>query len=268
MTANNRPQPTSNWPFLLRQLVKRDLQSRYRGSLFGLMWMLGTPLLMLAVYSVVFGVLLKVKWGTELAQSSIPFAVTLYSGLVFHTVLGEILPRSVSLIRAHPNYVKRVVFPVGLLPVMATISAFSQLLIQLGLLFAACLWFGVSPSVHWLGVGLLLAPFLLLCLAFSYLLAAIGLFLPDLGQVMGLFVTILLFFSPIFYPVEQLPDLWQSLLYLNPLTYLVEAARAMLFTHQWLDWYGYALYSAVSLLALLIARLLFTRLQPFFADYL
>lgn len=214
---------------LLWQLVRRDLAARYRGSLLGVVWMLAAPLLMLLVYSFVFGVVFQAKWGVDVHGQAVPFPLLLFSGLILHAVLAEALPRAATLIRAHPNYVRKVVFPVELLPVMATCSAFSLLAIQFALLVAACAVYGIYPAPHWLWLIPLLLPYVLLVLGLCWLVALLGVFLPDLQHIIGLLVTVLLFLSPVFYAVEMLPPPWRPVLYWNPLTLLIENTRAVLF---------------------------------------
>ena len=157
---------------LLWQLVRRDLAVRYRGSLLGLLWPILTPLLMLGVYSFVFGVVFDVKWGVDTQKQAVPFALLLYSGLILHAFMSEVLPPSVSIIRSHPNYIKKVVFPTEFLPLKAVIVALSLFVLQWVLLAAGAAWCGLYPDWHWLWLPLILAPFVLLLIGTAWLLAA------------------------------------------------------------------------------------------------
>lgn len=257
----------SHW-HLLWQLVRRDLAGRYRGSLLGIVWMIATPLLMLLIYSFVFGVVFQAKWGVNVDGYDIPFPILLFSGLILHGFLAEVLQRSVTLIRSHPNYVKKVVFPVQLLPVMVTVGALSLLLIQFGLLTIAATYYGLLPGVYWLWLPALLMPYVLMALGLAWLLAALGVFIPDLQHVVGLAVTVLLFLSPVFYSIDMLPALWQPVLFFNPLTPLIENIRLVLFYHQHPGLHSLIGLWTTGLAMFIIGRWFFNRTKAAFSDVL
>lgn len=217
---------------LLKRLCLRDLAARYRSTRLGMVWALLTPLLMLAVYTLVFGVVFQARWGTQ-SQDTTTFALMLYSGLIVHQFVAEVLSRSVTLVVSHANYVKKVVFPLPLLSMMAVTGTGFNLLIQLGLLLLFCVLAGqpIAPSA--LALPLILVPLALCMLGVSWAVASLGVYLRDLEQVMGFFITLLLFLSPIFYPAEAIPESFRFLIHLNPLTWIIEPLRGALFHGAW-----------------------------------
>lgn len=229
---------------LLWQLFKRDIAARYRGSLLGVLWALLNPLAMLAIYTFVFGVVFKAKWGTTPGgETQAHFAVVLYSGLMLHGLLAEALSRSTTIILHHQNYVKKVVFPLEILPMMVVLSAGFMFVIQWALLFTAMVLLGSTLHATIFYAPLVLVPLLMLCLGIAWAMAALGVYIRDIAHVTGLIVTLLMFLSPIFYPISALPEEFHKYLYLNPLTLIIEQFRAvMIYGHspnlQTLSLYG------------------------------
>ena len=256
---------------LLLQLIRRDVQARYRGSALGLAWSFVIPLLMLGVYTFVFAIVFKARWGGDpvgVEGGTLHFALNLYTGLILHAFLAENLSRAPTLITSNANYVTKVVFPLGILPPMLLGSALFHLAMNLGVLLLAVLLFGPGLSVTWLLIPLLLAPLAMLGLAANYLLASLGVFLRDIGQLMGLAITLLMFLSPVFYPVSALPPALQPWILLNPLTLPVEWLRGLLMDESLPDLTMFFAYLAVSLLALAVTHQWFHRTRRAFADVL
>jgi lipopolysaccharide transport system permease protein len=212
---------------LVRALVAREVLGRYRGSMLGVLWSLLNPILMLTVYTFVFSVVFKARWsgGTE---SRAEFALALFVGLIAFNLFAECVNRAPGLVLANANYVKKVVFPLEILPVVSFGAAMFHALVSL------CVWLlfyvvvtGLPPlTAVWLPVVLL--PLMLFVLGASWALASLGVYLRDVGQVMGLFTTALMFLSPIFYPAAALPDGLRRIFHLNPLTPVIEMARDVL----------------------------------------
>jgi len=211
--------------FLLWRLAMRDVEARYRGSWLGPVWSLLTPLLMLAVYTFVFSVVFKARWGVSAEGGRADFALALFAGLTGFNLFAETVSGAPELIIKYPNFVKRVVFPLEVLPVAQFVSK----LIQAGLSFAVFLLAvlllkGALPwTLLWLPAVLL--PLGLLSLGAAFFLAAVGVFVRDIHHVIGLVVQVLLFMSAVFYPVSALPAAWQRVLYVNPLVPILEDLR-------------------------------------------
>lgn len=209
---------------LIVALTQREVIGRYRGSVMGLLWSFLYPLLMLSVYTFVFSVVFKARWpGGE--GSKTEFALFLFTGLMVFNVFSECLNRAPGLVLNNVNYVKKVVFPLEVLPVVTLLSASFHLMISvLVWLCFYVLCFGAPPLTALL-LPIVLAPLALLTLGLSWMLASLGVYLRDVGQVVGIVTTVLMFMSPIFYAVEALPPAYQSIMRMNPLTTAVEQAR-------------------------------------------
>ena len=252
---------------LLWELVKRDFIGRYKGSMLGVVWSLFNPLLMLAIYTVVFSVAFKARWGTG-EESKVAFAIVLFSGMIIHSFFAECLNRAPGLITSHPNYVKKVVFPLELLPWMALISAFLHFLVSFGVLLVFCLFAGVAIHGGALLIPIVLIPLVLLMLGFSWIFASLGVYLRDLSQVMGMATTVALFMAPIFYPIEALPETYQALLVWNPITLPVIQLRDLLLWGKPLRWDEWAISLLIGASVCQIGYWWFQKSRRGFADVL
>ncbi len=254
---------------LVWQMTKREVVGRYRGSLFGVAWSLFHPLLMLGVYTFIFSGVFKSRWPeAPAADGTTDFAVVLFSGMVIHTLFAECVNRAPGLVLAHPNYVKKVVFPLEVLPFVTLGSAMFHLAASLLVLLAGLLVssLGLQPSA--LLFPLVLAPFLVLTMGVCWLLAATGVYLRDLGHAVGVATTILLFLSPVFYSASSLPDEWAWLIRLNPLTFIIEQSRDVLVWGHAPHWPGLLAYTVASLMVAQLGFGWFQKARRGFADVL
>ncbi|MFT4436967.1 ABC transporter permease [Caballeronia sp. 15715] len=233
---------------LLRDLVKRDFIGRYKGSMLGVVWSLFNPLFMLAIYTFVFSVAFKARWGGHSDESKVAFAIVLFSGIIVHTFFAECLNRSPGLITGHANYVTKVVFPLEMLPWMALLSAFLHFLVSFAALIGFCLISGATLHIEGLLIPLALFPLVLMILGLSWILASLGVYLRDLSQVIGMLVTISMFLAPVFYPIESLPKAYQGFLIWNPITLPVIQVRNLLLWGKSFEWQAWS----ISLLAGLV----------------
>lgn len=213
---------------LIKASVQREVLGRYRGSIMGLLWSFLNPLFMLAIYTFVFSVVFKARWGTG-SDSKTEFALVLFAGLIILNLFNECITRAPSLIISNANYVKKVVFPLEILPFVVLLSAMFHGFISLCVwLFAYMIFFGLPPlTVLYLPVVLL--PLLLFIMGLSWALSSLGVYLRDIAQIIGVITTVLTFLSPVFYPVSAIPVKYQHLLYINPLTPVIEQTRNILF---------------------------------------
>jgi lipopolysaccharide transport system permease protein len=213
---------------LIYASAKREVLGRYRGSFLGLLWSFFNPLFMLAVFTFVFSVIFQARWGVG-SGSKTEFALLLFAGLLVFNLFAECINRAPGLIISNTNYVKKVVFPLEILPFIGLLSALFHTLISLGVwLIAYVIFFGV-PHLTLFYLPLVLVPFCLFLMGLSWALAALGVFLRDVSQIIGMLITTLMFLSPIFYPATAFPEDYRYILYLNPLTTVVEQTRDVLF---------------------------------------
>jgi lipopolysaccharide transport system permease protein len=255
---------------LIWQMASREVVGRYKGSVMGLLWSFLNPVFMLVVYTFVFSVVFKARWGTGGVgdESRTEFAVVLFAGMIVHALFAEVINRAPGLILGNVNYVKRVVFPLEILPVISMAAALFHALVSIAVLLAAILIF--SGYVHWSSVFVLIVflPLVIMTLGFAWIFASLGVFLRDVGQVVGVFTTVLMFLSPVFYPVSSLPVFMQPWMMLNPLTFIIEQTRAVLIWGQLPNWIGLAAYSVGAALFAWLGYMWFQKTRKGFADVL
>ncbi len=252
---------------LLKSLIGREVVGRYRGSVMGLLWSFFNPALMLAVYTFVFSVVFKARWSGG-TGSKTEFALVLFTGLMVYNLFAECVNRAPGLVLANVNYVKKVVFPLEILPVVALGSAAFHLLISLCVWLLFYLAFFGMPSWTALLLPLVLAPLALFTLGISWFLASLGVYLRDVSQVVGVVTTVLMFLSPIFYPVSALPEEFQMIMQASPLTLVVEQARDVLIWHRPMRPTTWLLQMAVAALVAWLGFLWFQHTRKGFADVL
>lgn len=253
---------------LIFQMTKREVVGRYRGSVFGLAWSFLHPILMLAIYTFVFSVVFKARWGISSVDSKTQFAILVFVGMIVQGLFSEVVNRAPSLILSNANYVKKVVFPLEILPVISMGAALFHMLISIFVLLAAFIF--INGYLNWTAIfiPLIIAPYVILVLGFSWALASLGVFVRDVGQTIGVFTTILMFMSPVFYPVSALPPRFQSWILINPLTFIIEQIRSVLVEGQLPDWSGLGIYSLIALMVMWIGYIWFQRTRKGFADVL
>jgi lipopolysaccharide transport system permease protein len=257
--------PLANWP-LLREMVKREIVGRYRGSFGGVVWLFLQPLLMLLVYASVFGGILKSRWGG--ADSHSEFALVLFSGLMVFNIFGECLGRAPGLVVGRPNLVTKVVFPLDLLAWVSVSSAVFQFFASLiaWIVIAMAVGLTFSPNVIWLPVILL--PVVFMALGIGWLFGSLGVFVRDLSQAVGPLTAALMFLTPIFYDLSLVPEKYRWLFAANPLTFPVEQARAAMLRGVAPDLEGLGIALFATGLFAFFSHAFFQRLRPEFADAL
>ena len=223
---------------LIWQMTRREVASRYRGSLLGLAWSFLNPLLMLLVYTFVFSVVFKSRWGVNVGESKADFAIILFAGMIVFGVFAEIVNRAPGLIISNVNYVKKVVFPLEILPWVALGSVLFHSLVSLIVLLL--LQFIVNLSLPWTALffPLVLLPLIFACLGLAWFLAALGVFVRDVGQITSVFTTVFMFLSAVFYPLTALPEKYQGWLRLNPLVLIIAESRNVLIFGMLPDWHS------------------------------
>lgn len=213
---------------LINASAKREVLGRYRGSALGLLWSFFNPLFMLMVYTFVFSEVFKARWSGG-SESKTEFALVLFAGLIVFNLFAECINRAPGLILSNPNYVKKVVFPLEILPFVGVLSAAYHMLISLSVWIVAHVILSGLPHATVLLLPLIVLPFALFIMGLSWALASLGVFLRDVSQLIGVAVTTLMFLSPIFYPASALPETYRHILYLNPLTPVIEMTREVLY---------------------------------------
>lgn len=250
---------------LVWQMTERDTRSRYRGSAGGLFWVAFHPLLMLAIYTFFFTEVFPTRWSAA-ADSRGAFALVLFIGLLLHGLLAEAMSRAPTLIVGNPNLVKKVMFPLDLLPVVSLGSTLFHFAIGLAIWLVFHLFLQGLPPVSALWMPLIVLPLALFALGLGWWLASLGVFLRDVGHVVPVVATILLFASPIFYPIDALKGPLKTLVLASPLTVPVEQARRVLIEGRAPDFAALVLYALVSLLVAYLGFAWFQGTRKGFAD--
>lgn len=268
-SASPREMVVSFWrnKGLIRNLVHREVVGRYKGSMLGIFWSLATPIFMLAVYTFVFSVVFKARWSSG-SESKSEFALVLFAGLLVFNLFSECISRAPGMVLANTNYVKKVVFPLEILPWVTLGSALFHFTVSLGVWLVA--YFFLIGAPHWtaLLLPLIILPFALFVMGLSWALASLGVYLRDVGQFIGIMVQVLMFMTPIFYPASALPEKFQKIMFFNPLTPPIEMVREVMY---WGDppniliWLGGVM---VSLLTSLLGFAWFQKTRKGFADVL
>ncbi len=254
---------------LIGQMTRREVVGRYKGSVMGLLWSFLNPVFMLTVYTFVFSEIFKSRWGGMGSdESKTQFAVVLFVGMIVLSLFSEVLNRAPGLILSNVNYVKKVVFPLEILPVIAMGAALFHSLISLGVLLAAFALF--NGYLHWTAVftPLVLLPLVILTLGLAWMLASIGAFLRDVGQTIAIITTVLMFLSPVFYPVTAVPERFRPFIMANPLTFIIEQAREVLIWGHMPNWLGLSIYTLAATLVTWAGYAWFQKTRKGFADVL
>jgi lipopolysaccharide transport system permease protein len=254
---------------LIVQMTKREVVGRYKGSAMGIAWSFFNPVFMLVVYTFVFSEIFKSRWGGVGGDDSkTQFAVVLFVGMIVLSLFSEVINRAPSLILSNVNYVKKVVFPIEILPIIAMGAALFHSLVSLCVLLVAFVIF--NGYLHWsvAFLPLVMLPLVILSTGISWMLASLGVFLRDVGQTVGILTTVLMFLSPVFYPVTAVPERFRPFILANPLTFIIEQSRDVLIWGRLPNWIGLGLYTLVATIFAWAGFAWFQKTRKGFADVL
>jgi len=252
---------------LIGNLVKREVVGRYRGSMLGILWSFFNPVLMLAVYTFVFSVVFKARWSGG-NDSKTEFALVLFAGLIAFNFFAECFNRAPTLVLSNANYVKKVVFPLDVLSWVSVGSALFHALVSIVVWLLFYFLVGGMPHATLLLFPLALLPLALLAAGSSWAVAALGVYLRDVAQFVGVLTTILMFLSPIFYPIEALPEAYRPALALNPLSPAISFIREVLYWGNLPSLGAYFAYLGACSLVAWIGFACFQKTRKGFADVL
>ena len=255
---------------LIVSLTRRDLAERFQGSLLGPLWYLITPAILILTYTLVFGVVFKVRapFARGAESSNVEFGLFLFSGLLIFTVFSDVVSRSSSLVVSKPNFVKKVVFPLEILSIVAVLSALAGGVLSFALLLLATLVLtgGVAvTSVLYLSALLLMIPMLV---GLSWFLAALGTYVRDVAQIIGLLLTVVLFLSPVFTPLSAFPATVRAYLLLNPVSIPIELGHLTFFLRETPPLGSIAAYLGAALAVMSLGWAFFQKTRTGFADVL
>jgi lipopolysaccharide transport system permease protein len=255
---------------LVVSLTRRDLAERFQGSLLGPLWFLITPAIQIVTYTLLFGMVFKVRvpFARAADASSLEFGLFLFSGLLIFTVFSEVVSKSPSLVVSRPNFVKRVVFPLEILSIVTVLSAVATGLLSFALLIVAAIAITgtlAAASVFYLVALVILIPMLM---GLSWFLAALGTYMRDIAQLIGLLLTVLLFLSPVFTPLSGFPPSVRPYLFLNPVSVPIELGHDALFLGQMPSSTITAGYLAMAFVVMTLGWMFFQKTRAGFGDVL
>ncbi|HEJ2468564.1 TPA: ABC transporter permease [Vibrio cholerae] len=253
---------------LIRQSLSRDFVSRYKGSSLGMVWAFLMPLLLLAVYTFVFSVIFKAKWGGEGEQSRVDFALILFVGMAIYNFFSEVLVRSPTVFLQNVNFVKKVVYPLEILPLIIVLSAFLNMCISLVIWGGAVLVLKGALTLSLLLFPLIALPLVVGTLGVALLLSSIGTYIRDVSQITGVLATMLMFLSPVFFSLETIPEQFRQFFLLNPLTFFIEESRKVLFFDTQPNYWGILGSFIISAIVLKFGFYWFQKTRGGFADVL
>lgn len=252
---------------LVAELTRRDISLRYRNASLGLLWSLANPFLLLVIYTFAFGTIMGGRW-PEPEAANTHFSVVLFSGLLIYFVLSECMTRSTELVVGNPSFVKRVVFPLEILPWPMLFTALFHALMNVLVFIALRLLLDGAFSWTIVLLPIVLLPLCLVALGVSWLLAALAVYVRDVQQVIGMASMALLFLSSVIIPPSAVPEQYRWVLAANPLTFIVDEGRKVMVWTQLPDWGGLALYSLIALLFMYLCHAWFMLAKRGFADVL
>lgn len=252
--------------YLLWQFTKRQIEQRHRGSALGMVWSVLQPLLMMAIYTVVFGLIFKGGYAGIENQSTMDYALGVFLSITIFQTIAEVIGSSAGAIVSQPNLVKKVVFPLEILPLANLGAAFYQFGISLTLVLLGVATIGQGFTLHSLWFFVAFLPLIPITLGVALLLSSLGVFLRDIQHAAGPISMVLMYASAVFYSANMIPPtIWAWLKY-NPLVHVIEQARAVLLWHQPLHWAGLGYSFVVGLALLGLGLITFKKLKPAFAD--
>lgn len=252
---------------LLIQFVRREVEARYRGSFLGVLWSFINPLVLLLIYTFVFGFVFGARWPQAQTSNLSEFALILFCGIIPYHIFSECVSRAPTLIISVRNYVKKVVFPLEILPVSVLGAALFHALISLSVLVIANLLLNGQITWTLILIPLVLLPLVFLCLGLTWFLASLGVFVRDINHTVGLIVQAMFFVTPIFYSVDMIPNpTLQQLMHLNPLTPVIGNMRRVVLWNQVPEWDQLTLAGGVSFVFLVLGYAWFIKTKKAFAD--
>ena len=252
---------------LLRQFTKREIEKRYKGTLLGLCWSFFTPLLMLAVYAVVFGFIFRGSYGHP-GETKMQFVLGLFCGMLVWDLIAGSLASAPMLIVQNANFVTKVIFPLEILPIAMVVATLVHTAIGFVPLLLLIMISQGMIAISGLSLFLIFIPIVFYCLGLSWIISALGVFLRDIGAMMPAVITILMFLSAIFFPIAAIPETWRWVVMLNPAAVLISMARETLVFGQWIDWKMYGLQLVLSMIVMMMGYAFFMKVKSAFADVL
>jgi ABC-type polysaccharide/polyol phosphate export permease len=251
--------------FLLFEMAKRDIASKHVGSFLGFFWTFVNPLVMIFIFWLVFSIGFKMK-----PKHNVPFVVWLTAGLAVWNTFSEIIVKSTTSITSHAHLVKKVVFPLSILPIVQLLSSFITHVVFMLLLVCMILLYRMPVSLYWLQAIYYFAAMAVLAVGLGWITSSVNVFARDTGQIVTLLLLFGMYLTPLFWDMGMMPKKIQFFLKLNPMFYIVQGYRDSFidFVPFWHHWQLTLYFWGVTLFVFAFGATIFLRLRPHFADVL
>ena len=249
---------------LLRSMIRRDIMARYRGSFGDVFWTVLNPVLLMVTYFFVFGIVLESRFGPDASRTG--FALYFLAGMLPWLPFAEAAGRAPNSMIEHRNFIKKLVFPVEILPVTQVLAALVTQAFALAVFLTGLFIIRGDIATHAVWLPVLLVPQVLFTLGMAWFLSALGVFVRDLGQVIGFLLTLWFFLTPICYPEQSLPKEIAPILMKNPMYVLVRAYRDLLLEARLPAWGAVWKLWALAALVFFAGHAWFHKLRKSFAD--
>jgi len=251
--------------FLVMEMAKRDIATQHVGSLLGFFWTFVNPLIMIFILWLVFSIGFKAA-----PRGDIPFVIWLTAGMAMWNTFSEIINGSTGVIINNPHLVKKVVFPLSILPVVKLVGSFITHAVFLVMLIALILLYKMPVSLYWLQAFYYFAAMALLALGISWITSSVNIFMRDTSQIVNVILQFGFWGTPIFWDLGIMPEKVQFFLKLNPMFYIVQGYREsfIYFVPFWHHWQMTLYFWGVTGIVFVLGATIFLRLRPHFADVL
>jgi lipopolysaccharide transport system permease protein len=249
---------------LIYAIAKRDVESRYKGTILGLLWAMVTPLIAMSIYIFVFGTIFNAKWVK--GEDGVQYVLLLYMGLIIFNCFSECINRAPMLVLSNSNYVKKIIFPLEVLSVSSALSSLFQVGLSMIIWLIIYLFAFGSLNLTVLFAPIILIELAMLCVGIGLILSSVGVFVRDLTQIMSSITSMLLFLSPVLYPVSSIPEEYRGWIYLNPLVQIIESIRLVMFYGKVPDPYLMLSSMFIQIIIFLMGIYWFQKTKKGFAD--
>lgn len=251
---------------LIWTLTRREIEGRYKGSTFGVLWSVLTPVLMVSVFTFVFGEIFQSKWAGAQSTNHLDFAAALFVGLLVYNIFSECIGKAPYLITNNPNYVKKIVFPLEILSIVSTLAAIFHFVAGYLVVILLVIFSGWQLSWTVIYTPVIVLPLIILLLGLTWIISALGVYLRDISQIIGPALTVLMFLSPVFYPLSSVHEKYRWLYSLNPITFVIEETRAALIHQQAPAWSHWLPYTGICCIVMLGGFVFFQKTRSGFSD--
>ena len=250
---------------LISILLIREIAYKFKGSFLGILWMILTPIILIVIFTFIFGEVFDIKW-MDIPESKEYFALILFSGLMVFNFFAESISKAPLLFVTNSSYIKKIIFPLEILPIVSVLSSSVQLIVSFVVWVAFYLIIVGTPNLNILLLPIIMLPFVFILFGLTFLFSTLGVFVRDTNNIINLITTLLLFLSPIFYPISVIPEQYQLYIYLNPVAYQIELTRDLMMWGNTPNLISFLIYFILAFMFYLLTLKFFSNNKDRFID--